>query len=264
MIIRLTESDLRTMIKDATMRILEDRIELTDNYLTRIPYPIGIAFTDHVGEREEQRNISDDDIKEDVKTAIRQIVDDFIGHKITTDTYFKVIDRDSCNVSVCAISLDRSGRRIKNIVVVTSYIWNGKMNIDNGINYYINDESPAYIEAKEWNEENQDIVQGYVDWKRNTGLKKLARKAEREYNYRQSNTLDPTTRMRLVNKTYDNQAKQDKQAIHDALPPGDLPAIQRYFKDMDKKPLASKFSANRDLRAMDLIRKRKEQQYEND
>ena len=260
MIIRLTESDLRMMIKDAAMRILEDRIELHDDYLTRIPYPIALAFTDHVGEREEQRHISDEDIKEDVRSVVRFVVDDFIGGKLTAKDYFKVIDRDSCNVSVCALCLDRSGKRIKTIVVVTSYIWNGRMNIDNGINYYINDESPAYIEAKEWNAENQDIVKDYMDWKRDIVAKKLARKAEREYEYRSNTTLDPTTRMRLVNKTYDNQAKQDKQAIHDALPPGDLQAIQRHFKDMDKKPLASKFSANRDLRAMDLLRQRKENQ----
>jgi hypothetical protein len=44
------------------------------------------------------------------------------------------------------------------------------------------------------------------------------------------------------------------------MDPDEFNAIQDYHKKADRMPLASKGSANRDLRAMDLWKKRKESQ----
>jgi hypothetical protein len=166
------------MIKSTTNRILEEYFNFQDEYLTRIPYPIELAFTDHAIERETQRFITEDSVREDVKMAVHRIVDDFNGGKLGRDEYFKVINRESCAVSVCTLVV--GGRRIKRIIVITSYIWDGRMNIDKGVLYYVGEESPAYIEAKEWNAEHQDLVTGYMDWKRNIQINKQRRKAENE------------------------------------------------------------------------------------
>lgn len=258
MIIRLTESDLHAIIKDTATRILEQYVNFQDDYITRIPYPIELVFTDHAIERESQRYITEDSVRNDVKQAVHRIVDDFIGGKLGRDEYFKVINRETCSVSVCALFL--AGKRIKRIVVITSYVWDGRMNIDKGAIYYIGEESPEYIEAKEWNAEHQDIVTDYMDWKRNVPINRQRRKAEKEYFYRNNTEISPEKRMELVNRTYDNQARLDKKAIHDAMDPDDFKAIQDYYKKVDKMPMASKGSANRDLRAMDLWKKRKESQ----
>ena len=258
MIIRLTESDLSKMIKSTANRILEEYFNFQDEYLTRIPYPIELAFTDHAIERETQRFITEDSVREDVKMAVHRIVDDFNGGKLGRDEYFKVINRESCAVSVCTLVV--GGRRIKRIIVITSYIWDGRMNIDKGALYYVGEESPAYIEAKEWNAEHQDLVTGYMDWKRNIQINKQRRKAENEYDYRNNNEIPPEKKMELINRTYSNQARLDKKAIHDAMDPSDFKAIQDYYKKVDSMPLASKGSANRDLRAMDLMKLRKQQQ----
>lgn len=258
MIIRLTESDLSEMIKSTAKRILEQYVNLQDEYLTRIPYPIELVFTDHAIERESQRYITEDSVRKDIRKAVQRIVDDFNGGKLGRDEYFKVINRESCAVSVCTLFI--GGKRIKKIIVITSYIWDGRMNIDKGAIYYIGEESPAYREAKEWNAEHQDVVTDYMDWKRNIPIIKQRRKAEKEYFYRNNTEIPPAKRMELINKTYDNQARLDKKAIHDAMDPSDFKAIQDYYKKANRMPLASKGSANRDLRAMDLWKKRKESQ----
>ena len=255
MIVRLTEQDLHSMVKDVATRILEQYVNFQDEYITRIPYPIELVFTDHAIERESQRYITEESVRRDVREAIHRIVDDFIGGKLGRDEYFKVINRETCAVSVCTLFL--TGKRIKKIIVVTSYVWDGRMNIDKGALYYIGEESPAYIEAKEWNAEHQDIVTDYMDWKRNMPIKKQQRKAEREYFYRHNMEIPPEKKMELINKTYDTQARLDKKAIHNSMTPDDLKAIQDYYKKADRMPLASKGSVNRDLRAMDLWKKRK-------
>ena len=261
MIIRLTESDIHSMVKDVATRILEQYVNIEDDYLTRIPYPIELIFTDHAEERESQRTIHEEEVREDMKAAVRWIVDDFKGGKLTDQDYFKVINKETRNVSVAALFLDKSKKRIRRIIVVTSYVWDGRMNIDKGIIYYVGEESPAYAEAVKWNAENQDKVVGYMDWKRNNDLKRLARKAENEYQYRNnSQEMPPEKRMALVNRTYDNYEKAEKQRYHDMMDPDELNAIRNYYKNVDKRPMSSKFSPNRDLRALDLWKKRKESQ----
>lgn len=258
MVMRLVENDLHIMIKNAVVRILEQYVNFRDEYLTRIPYPVELVFTDHAIERESQRYITEDSVTNDIRDAVHRIVDDFIGGKLGRDEFFKVINRETCSVSVCSLFL--AGNRIKKIVVITSYIWDGRMNIDRGAVYYIGEESPAYVEAKEWNAEHQDLVMAYTDWKRNNDIKRQRRKAETKYLYRNNMEMPPEKKMELINKTYDKQARLDKKSIHDAMDPNDFKAIQDYYKKVDKIPMSSKGSANRDLRAMDLWKKRKENQ----
>ena len=255
---RLTENDVREMIKEAVIRVLETRIEISDKYVTRIPYPIELAFTDHAIEREFQRHITKESIKEDVRAAIPALIEDYLGGILKDGNVFKVINRESCNVSVCAIFIN--GKSVKKISVITSYVWDGRINIDKGYTYYVKEESPAYMEAKQWNAEHQDIVMDYMDWKRNAPIMNQRRRAEREYNYRLNSTLSPSKRMELVNLTYDNQERFNRKAIHNSIHPEDFKAIQDYYKKVDSMPLSSKGSMNRDLRAMDLMKMRKQQQ----
>jgi hypothetical protein len=256
MTIHLTESDLHSVIKDTATRILEQYINFQDEYLTRIPYPIELVFTDHAIERESQRYITEQSVREDVRQAVRRIVDDFIGGRLKRDEYFKVINRETCAVSVCALSL--AGKRIRKIVVVTSYVWDGRMNIDKGASYYIGEESPAYIEAKEWNADNQDIVKDYMDWKRDVPINRQRRKAENEYEYRWNRDIPPAKKMELMNITYNNYEKSKRKAIHNAMAPSEFAAVQDYYRKMDSQPMASKGSANRDLRALDLRKIRRQ------
>ena len=99
MIVRLTEQDLHSMVKDVATRILEQYVNFQDEYITRIPYPIELVFTDHAIERESQRFITEDSVRADVKEAIHRIVDDFIAGKLGRDEYFKVINRERCSLA---------------------------------------------------------------------------------------------------------------------------------------------------------------------
>lgn len=258
MLIKITEDNLREMVKDAITLIMESREAFWDECVVRIPYPILLSFTDHAIDRESMRYITERSVMNDVREAIPRILKDFNGRKLGHDQYFKVINRESCAVSVC--TLKAYGKKINKIIVVTSYVWDGRMNIDTGFRYYIGDESPAYLEAKEWNAENQDLVIAYTEWKRNSDISRQKKKAEREYFYRNNFDIPPEKTMELVNKTYDKQARFDRKAIHNAMDPEELRAVQDYHKKMDRMPLASKGSANRDLRAMDLWKRRKESQ----
>ena len=252
---RLTENDLFEIIRDTAKLVLE-AYGFQDEYLTRIPYPIELAFTDHAIERENQRYITEESVRADLKRCVPMILDDYRSGKLSGKDYFKVINMESCSVSVCSIL--PGGKRLRKIIVITSYKWDGRINIDKGVVYHIGEESPEYAEAKEWNAEHQDIVADYTDWKRDIPIAKQRRKAEKEYYYRNNTEMPPEKKMELINRTYDNQARIDKNAIHNAMEPGELNAIRDYYKKVDKQPISSKGSANRDLRAMDLWKKRKE------
>lgn len=251
------------MVKDATRRVLESYVNYYDEYVTRIPYPIELVFTDHAIERESERVISEDEIRYDVKGAIRKIVDGFNGGILKPGEYFKVIDRDSCVVSVCSLVASGGNRRLRKVIVITTYIWDGKINIDNGVNFYVGEESRMYAEAKRWNEENQDKVVPYMEWKRDTDIQRQRREADRQYFYRNNREIPLDKKMEYIAMTYYNQAKADRKAIHNSLSKKDFGAIQDYYRRMDSQPMTSKGSANRDLRAMDLIRKRKESNDDN-
>lgn len=262
--IRLTEEELHEIIRHAVEIVAEERYDLRGELICRLPYFVTIVFTDRCIEREYERDITEHDVIKDAETVIKDVIRDFESGQLKRDEYIKIINRETCVVSVCSLITGRgkskTGKIIQHLVAVTVYIWDGRINIDQGNhNYYIGEPSEKYLEAKKWNAENQDKVLAYMDWKRNNDIKRQMRKADNEYYYRNNSMLNPETRMKLVGKTYDNQERLDKKRIHDAMSPADFKAVQDYYKNMDKMPLSSKFSANRDLRAMDLLRKRKEE-----
>lgn len=236
--IQLNSNDLRVMIREAVERLCEGQWYEAEP-LCRLPYFVSVAFSDHAIDREDERSISRDQVVENLRTAVRPILDDYHKKTISEGDYIKVIDKDSCIVSVCAIEPSYNKKRVHKLVVVTCYIWDGKVNIDNGHNYYINEESPAYREAVEWNAENQDKVKAYTDWKRygdDRAIKKQQMKAEKEYYWR-NHSEEPSREKRLnrMDQAFMRKEKADKYKIHDNLPDGDLKAIQDYFRDMNNK-----------------------------
>lgn len=236
--IRLNNNDIKALIREAVERLYEEQWYEVEP-LCRLPYFVSVAFSDHAIDREDERDISRDDVIENLRTAVRSILDDYQKREIREGDYIKVIDRSTCLVSVCALEPTFNKKRVHKVVVVTCYFWDGKVNIDNGHNYYINDESPRYREAMEWNEENQDKVKEYTDWKRygdERAIKKQQMKAEKEYYWR-NHSEEPSSekRMNRLNQAYMRKEKGDKYRIHDQLPDGDLKAIQDYFRDMNNK-----------------------------
>ena len=236
--IKLNNNDLQTMIREAVERLCEGQWYEAEP-LCRLPYFVSVNFSDHAIAREDERNISQDRVIENLRQVIKQIIENYSKHMFGPDNYIKVIDRDSCIVTVCGIHPTYNNKRIKQIVVVTCYVWDGRINIDKGNPYYINDESPAYLEAKQWNEENQDKVMSYTEWKRygdTRAIKQQRNKADKEYYWR-NHSYEPTPekRMNRLNAAFGSYERKKKRDIHDSLPDGDLKAIQDYFRDMDNK-----------------------------
>ena len=232
--IQLNNDDLRFMIQEAVSRLCEGQWYEAEP-LCRLPYFVMANFSDHAIDRENERDINEKDIIENLKLAVKDIINDYSDGKISENDYVKVIDQDSCIVAVCGIHPSFNKKRIHQLVVVTTYIWDGKINIDKGNNYYVNEPSDEYIAAKEWNEENQDKVVPYMEWKRDSDIARQQRKADREYYWR-THPQEPSDEKRWnrVNQTYDRYERKQRQDIHDALPDGDLKAIQDYFRNMDK------------------------------
>ena len=236
--IQLNNSDLRSIVREAVERLCEAQWYEAEP-LCRIPYFVSVNFSDHAIKREDEREISREDIIENLKATIHQMIDDYNNKKFGGDDKLKVIDRDSCIVTVCGIHPSYNQRRIHQVVVVTCFIWDGRVNIDKGLNYYINDESPAFREAKQWNEENQDKVLSYAEWKRygdDRAIRQQRAKAEKEYYWR-NHPHEPSREkvMNRLNQAYQRKEKAEKMNIHDNLPDGDLQAIQDYFRDMNNK-----------------------------
>jgi len=233
--ITLTNDDLRAMIREAVERLCEGQWYEAEP-LCRLPYFVSINFSDHAIDREDERDISQSMIIDNARRVVKQVIKDYEDKKLGPEDYFKIIDRENCVVAVCGISPSYNKKRIHQIVVVTCYVWDGRFNIDKGNNYYINEESPAYLEAKEWNEENQDKVISYMDWKRGTDVARQQKKAERDYYFR-THPQEPSRekRMNRLNAAFDSYERKKKYDIHDSLPDGDLKAIQDYFRDMNNK-----------------------------
>lgn len=222
------------MIQEAVERLCEGQWYEAEP-LCRLPYFVSINFSDHAIDREYEREIKQEMIVDNARQVIKQVINDYGDGKINSDDYFKIIDRDNCVVAVCAIRPSFNKKRIHQVVVVTCYVWDGRFNIDGGNTYYVNEESPEYLEAKEWNEENQDKVISYMEWKRGTDIMRQQKKAEKEYYWRNHpHEQSDEKRMNRMNQAYDKYARWQKQDIHNALPDGDLKAIQDYFRNMDK------------------------------
>lgn len=238
--IQLNNNDLRVMIREAVERLCEGQWYEAEP-LCRLPYFVSVNFSDHAIAREDERDISQDRVIENLRQVIKQVIEDYSHQAFGPDDYIKVIDRDTCIVAVCGMHPTFNNKRIKQIVVVTCYVWDGRINIDKGNNYYINDESPAYLEAKQWNEENQDKVMSYTEWKRYgdaRAIKQQRNKADKEYYWRNHpHEASYEKRMNRLNTAFDSYERKKKHDIHDALPDGDLKTIQDYFRDMDKRKI---------------------------
>ena len=236
--IQLNSNDLRVMIREAVERLCEGQWYEAEP-LCRLPYFVSVNFSDHAIAREDERDISQNRVIENLQQVIKQVIEDYSKHMFGPDDYIKVIDRDTCIVTVCGMHPTYNNKRIKQIVVVTCYVWDGRINIDKGNVYYINDESPAYLEAKQWNEENQDKVMSYTEWKRygdDRAIRQQRAKAEKEYYWRNHPHETPQEkRMNRLNAAFDSYERKKKHDIHDSLPDGDLKAIQDYFRDMNNK-----------------------------
>ena len=260
--IKLTNSDLRKMISEAVSKLCEGAWYQSEP-LCRLPYFVSVNFSDHAIDREDERNLSEDDIIANLKLAIQDIINDFHAKKIKPDDYLKVIDRDRCIVVICGIHPSYNGKRLHQVVVVTAYVWDGRINIDFGHTYYVNEPSEEYLEAKKWNEENQDKVVGYTEWKRDTDIDRQRRKAEKEYYWRNHpHEATPEKKMARLNHAFDSKEKREKLDIHDSLPDGDLEAIRDYFKHFDRRQLSSMDSVNKELWYDDMKRKEREKEKE--
>lgn len=236
--IQLNSNDLRAMIREAVERLCEGQWYEAEP-LCRLPYFVSVNFSDHAIEREYEREINQDRVIENLQKVVKELISDYQEKIIGPDDYFKVIDRDSCIVAVCGINPSYNKNRIKQVVVVTCYVWDGRVNIENGNFYYVNEPSRDFIDAQDWNAENQDKVMSYTEWKHygdSRAIRKQMYKAEKEYHKRRKEQ-EPghARRMEMLRNAYTQKARDDKQRIHDALPDGDLKAIQDYFKDMDSK-----------------------------
>lgn len=235
--IQLNNNDLRVMIHEAVERLCEGQWYEAEP-LCRLPYFVSVNFSDHAIAREDERDISQDRVIENLRQVIKQVIEDYSHQAFGPDDYIKVIDQDSCIVAVCGIKPSYNGNRIKQLVVVTTYIWDGKVNIDKGNNYYVNEPSDEYLAAKEWNEENQGKVIPYMEWKRDSDVRAQQRRADTEYYWRNHpHEASPEKRMNRLNAAFDSYERKKKHDIHDALPDGDLKTIQDYFRDMDKRKI---------------------------
>lgn len=236
--IQLNSNDLRVMIREAVERLCEGQWYEAEP-LCRLPYFVSVNFSDHAIEREYEREINQDRVIENLKKVVKELISDYQEKIIGPDDYFKVIDRDSCIVAVCGINPSYNKKRIKQVVVITCYVWDGRVNIENGNFYYVNEPSRDFIDAQNWNAENQDKVMSYTEWKHygdTRAIRQQQRKADKEY-YKRKKELEPghARRMEILRNSYNQKAYDDKQRIHDSLPDGDLDSIRDYFRDMDSR-----------------------------
>lgn len=238
--IKLDNNDLRVMIREAVERLCEGQWYEAEP-LCRLPYFVSVNFSDHAIEREYEREISEDRVIENLRKVIKKIIEDYEHGMFGPGERIKVIDRDTSIVSVCGINPSYNKKRINQLVVVTCFVWDGRVNIENGNFYYVNQPSIDFLEAQKWNEENQDKIKSYQEWKRDYDLYKLDREADRAYNKRKKEQ-EPRhgKRMEILRNSYAQKAHDDREDIHNALPDGDLDAIRDYYRDMDSKRIRLK------------------------
>ena len=257
----LTEQEIRNMVKSTVEMILEARTA----GMIYFPYRMGVAFKHHAIVQSHHRQISEQDVVNQLSEVSDRLANDFSNGVLTPDEVFKVVDRDSCLVSVCNVEPAYSGNRIHRILAITVYIWDGKMNYANTRNekvYYIHEPSEEFIEATEWNKEHQDLVGEYTRWKHGIDVQKLDDRADYLDNLlnKPFRTDNVPSEKRLARVGYGmmQQHKEDMDKIYGEMSPEDFEAIGDYNMKMDYMPMASKGSANRDLRAMDLRKMRKD------
>jgi len=200
--------------------------------------PITLRFSNHAIGRKYSRDITEKQVWENVRECLPLITRDFEEGELQHESKFRIMDRQDSMVTVCGLVV-RKGR-IREIVVITCFYWDGRTNISNWKNYEIHEEGPAYLEAKQWNEENQDKVMEYSKWKHHDPYHTrktldIYRKQADARLWKRIHGMTPKERIADMNKHYDDLNHQRRKEIHDALPEGDLEAIRRYFNDMPSK-----------------------------
>ena len=258
----LTEQDLSNIIKSTVTMVMES---LTVGSVYS-PYRIGVAFKEHALVRSNERWITERDVIDLLSGVSVKIAADFSKGILSGGEVFKVVDRDSCLVAVCFPEANRyDSRKIHRIVAITVYFWDGKMNYANSRDekiYYLNEPGDAFIEAAEWNQEHQDLVGEYTRWKHGIDVKKQDERAD--YlddllnNPFRTDDVPSEQRLGRVRAAMKQHHKEDMENIYSQMSPEDFDAIRDYDMKMDYMPMSSKGSANRDLRAMDLVRQRKD------
>lgn len=233
--IHLNNNDLQSIVREAVERLCEGQWYQAE-LICRLPYFVSVSFSDHAIEREYERDISQKRVTENLEKVVKELISDYDKGILGPNDEIKVIDRDSCIVAVCGIKPTYSKKRIHQIVVITCYIWDGRTNVETGNFYYVNTPSIDFKEAQKWNEENQDKVVSYQEWKYGNDIKRQKNKAEKEYYWRtHPKDASREKRMGRLNQAYQRKEKAEKMNIHDNLPDGDLKAIQDYFRDMNNK-----------------------------
>ena len=248
---------IKEMVERMVMGILDESREYYSDLIWRNPF-VKLQFTNHCIERQYEREIFRGDIAYDVSRVIKQVIDDYKNGVIKEGEKFKVLNRETCLVSVCVYLPGK----ICVVRVLTAYLWDGRLNLGGSI-YYVGEESDMYRDAVKWNAEHQDEVREYMKWRLGNyfgrGIEKQHRKAEEKYQHRNCRP-ELTSRKRLdwLEKAYNYKDRTERKAIHNALPPGDLEAIRQYFKDMDMYPLGSADSFNQELYDMDVEKRMRE------
>ena len=245
------------MINEAVRKIMESSEWYDEDILCRLPYLVKIKFSDHAISQEYDRQISEADVMQDAKAVISDIIKSFHNREIQENTRFKIINKETCLVSIATIRTNQGGNRVRTLNIITSYIWDGRYNLSGDKKFYATeDESPKWREAVKWNEENQDKVEEFTDWKHDTDLERLKRKADKEYYWR--NHPHEMSYDAKMEKGYGKKERADRRDIHNSLPDGDLQAIRDYFKYFDRRQLSSMDSANKELWYDDMKRKERE------
>ena len=249
---------------------------------------IKLSFTYHSIKRQFQRVISEKMVEDDVSYVLNDIRKDFKNGAILKNKYgeytVQVINKDSCLVIPLIIEpVKKYNNRIYRLIVKTCYIWDGRVDIkDDAYHkcYFIGEESVDFVKAEEWNTENREAVvdlekynhdskretrRNFIDWQH--------RQMDKMYNNRYHDQYfndidkDPAAahdkRLERLNAAYYDKQKQQKQewqAVRDAVGEEGMDSIRQYHRDFNNKQLSSKGSPNRTLRAMDLVKQRKQNQ----
>ena len=240
--ITLNENDIRMMVNEAIKSVGFQNFN-DDMVLCRFPYPITIFFTKHAVDRRDERTIEREEIYNDVKSVIKDIVKDFEAGKFRERDRIRVINRDTCVITTATVNCVGKGRsRIRSVVVLTAFIFDGLKNlIDNGMPvYFTGEESERFREELMKNQEHRDDIIDYQDWKFPIKTRKQIelqrKKAEKEHYFRNNpyeRGHDKT--QKWLDRMGMDQAKMQKDRIHASLPDGDLQTINRFYKRMDKE-----------------------------
>lgn len=238
----IDRNDIKWMVNEVIKSIGFQNFN-DDMVLCRFPYPIPIYFTKHAVDRRDERIIDREEIYNDVKSVIKDIVNDFKSGKLGERDRFRVVNRDTCVITTATVNCVGKGKsRIRNVVVLTAFIFDGMKNLlDNGVpNYFTGEESERFREELRKNEEHRQDIIDYQDWKHPNRTKKeiqlQQKKADKEHYWRNNpHEKGHEFFQKWMDRMGRDQLKTQKDAIHSTLPDGDLHAIDQFYKRMNKE-----------------------------